>query len=189
MDATRSPGWYPAPDGNGQQWWNGAGWSESRQGAAVVGAPKVSPAPVRAPTAPVAPVAPAGERVVYSASNPAPQYPGQLPTTLNARIPAAMRIDARANPSAVYALIAGIGAVVFNVLLVPSILAIVFAVRAFKRAKELAAAGEQNTMRSLAVIGLSLGIFGGAIGLIQAFVFAFSIIASIFSAIAGTTVS
>ena len=189
MDATRSPGWYPAPDGNGQQWWNGAGWSESRQGAAVVGPPKAAPAPVRAPAAPVAPVAPAAERVIYSASNPAPQYPGQLPSTLNARVPAAMRIDARANPLAVYALVAGIGAVVFNVLLVPSILAIVFGVRALKRAKELAATGEQNTMRGLAVTGLSLGIFGGAFGLIQAFVFAFSIIASIFSAMTGTTIS
>lgn len=28
-----SPGWYPAPDGSGEQWWNGSGWSESRRNA------------------------------------------------------------------------------------------------------------------------------------------------------------
>jgi hypothetical protein len=28
---SQSPGWYPAPDGNGQQWWNGATWSDARR--------------------------------------------------------------------------------------------------------------------------------------------------------------
>ena len=28
---SQSPGWYPAPDGNGQQWWNGASWSDARR--------------------------------------------------------------------------------------------------------------------------------------------------------------
>lgn len=31
--APRSPGYYPAPDGRGEQWWNGVAWSESRRGA------------------------------------------------------------------------------------------------------------------------------------------------------------
>jgi hypothetical protein len=31
---TQSPGWYPAPDGNGQQWWNGSAWSDARRNAA-----------------------------------------------------------------------------------------------------------------------------------------------------------
>jgi hypothetical protein len=30
---TQSPGWYPAPDGHGQQWWNGASWSDARRNA------------------------------------------------------------------------------------------------------------------------------------------------------------
>ena len=30
--ASKSPGWYPAPDGNGQQWWNGSTWSDARRG-------------------------------------------------------------------------------------------------------------------------------------------------------------
>ncbi len=51
----QSPGWYPAPDGNGQQWWNGAGWSETRRAATAT-----TPPPV------------------YFASNPAPQHPGEV---------------------------------------------------------------------------------------------------------------
>jgi len=30
--APLSPGYYPAPDGRGEQWWNGVSWSESRRG-------------------------------------------------------------------------------------------------------------------------------------------------------------
>ncbi len=33
MSTPQSPGWYPAPDGNGQQWWNGASWSDARRNA------------------------------------------------------------------------------------------------------------------------------------------------------------
>ncbi len=57
MAAPNSPGWYPAPDGNGQQWWNGAGWSESRRNAdgSTPGLPGYQAAPpaVPAPSAPV----------------------------------------------------------------------------------------------------------------------------------------
>ena len=31
--ASKSPGWYPSPDGKGQQWWNGASWSDARRNA------------------------------------------------------------------------------------------------------------------------------------------------------------
>ena len=31
--ASKSPGWYPSPDGNGQQWWNGSAWSDARRNA------------------------------------------------------------------------------------------------------------------------------------------------------------
>ena len=33
MSTPQSPGWYAAPDGNGQQWWNGATWSDARRNA------------------------------------------------------------------------------------------------------------------------------------------------------------
>ena len=164
MDATRSPGWYPAPDGRGEQWWNGAGWSESRKAVSPAG---IDPAPPLA-----------APRVIYSASNPAPQSPSESPE-FGGPIPAAVQIDARANPMALYALIAGIVAVVFNVLLVPSILAIVFGVKGIGRARELAATGQVSTMRGLAVAGLVLGIFGGAVSLISSVSFLWSVLASI----------
>lgn len=116
--------------------------------------------------------------MIYSASNPAPQSPSDSPE-FGGTVHAAVRIDARANPMAVYALVAGIGAVIFNVLLVPSILAIVFGAKAIRRASELAAAGQANTMRGLAIIGLVLGIFGGAISLISTVSFLWSVLASI----------
>lgn len=33
MATPMNPGWYPAPDGNGEQWWNGSGWSDTRRNA------------------------------------------------------------------------------------------------------------------------------------------------------------
>ena len=171
MDATRSPGWYPAPDGKGEQWWNGAGWSESRKGATGVPGQLQPPAVVLPQQ--VAPV----QRVVYSASHPAPQSPSESPE-FGGAIPAAVQIDARANPAALYGLIAGIVAVVFNVLLVPSILAIIFSVRGLSKARQLATAGNVNTMRFFAVAGLVMGIFAAIAGLVSAALFIGTIISS-----------
>jgi hypothetical protein len=39
MADDRSPGWYTAPDGNGQQWWNGVSWSDARRGGVTGAAP------------------------------------------------------------------------------------------------------------------------------------------------------
>lgn len=33
MSTPQSPGWYPAPDGRGRQWWNGTSWSDARREA------------------------------------------------------------------------------------------------------------------------------------------------------------
>ena len=174
MDATRSPGWYPAPDGNGQQWWNGAGWSESRK--------PVTPTVVRQPSIP--PAVPQVPRMVYSASRPAPQSPSESPE-FGGTIPAAAQVDARANPAAMYALIAGVVAIVFNVLLVPSILAIVFASSGIKRSRELAAAGHANTMRALSVTGLVLGIFGAVSAVIPVVVFIVTLVSGTTAAYSG----
>ncbi|UDF13217.1 hypothetical protein LH407_13825 [Antiquaquibacter oligotrophicus] len=158
MSQTRSPGWYAAPDGSGEQWWNGVGWSESRRGAS---APVV--------TAP---------RVVYSAANPAPQEQGATagPGAPTGTTSALMTIDARSNPRAIYALVAGVLAIVFNLFLVPSILAIVFGVSALSRAKTLAATGAP-TLSGPAIAGLVLGILGALGGIVQAVLFIFSIVA------------
>jgi hypothetical protein len=56
MTTPLSAGWYPAPDGNGEQWWNGAGWSDGRRNGAgtVPGLPGYQAAPpVTSPPAPL----------------------------------------------------------------------------------------------------------------------------------------
>jgi hypothetical protein len=73
----RSPGYYPAPDGNGEQWWNGVSWSESRRGARAV-----APGPV-APLVPMDPrmsVVPPAQRIAA----PAP-YAGARPSSPSRR--------------------------------------------------------------------------------------------------------
>jgi hypothetical protein len=35
MATPERPGWYPAPNGGGEQWWNGVSWSESRRDGTV----------------------------------------------------------------------------------------------------------------------------------------------------------
>ena len=35
MATPERPGWYPAPNGGGEQWWNGVAWSESRRDGTV----------------------------------------------------------------------------------------------------------------------------------------------------------
>ena len=59
MSTPLSPGWYPAPDGNGKQWWNGAAWSEAKQNSdgTVPGLPGYQAAPPRG-TEPAVPVPP-----------------------------------------------------------------------------------------------------------------------------------
>lgn len=167
MTDSRTPGWYPAPDAPGERWWNGVGWSDARRGGKVPAAAATSPAPVP---------------VVYSASNPAPQQPGQFaPPGAPGYAPrAAMTIDARQNPMSVYALVAGIISFFANILLVPSILAVVFGLRALGRSKEITASGQVDRTRGLAVAGLILGVVGGAFGLFQGLLFVIGFLPMIF---------
>jgi hypothetical protein len=162
--------WYPDPDGGaGERWWNGAGWSESRRGG-VAAAPVVAPVPVVVPPPATAPV-------IYSASNPAPQSPGQYSTATSLR--SVTSVNTKVNPQAIYAFMTGIVAVFFNFLLVPGILAIVFAVRGLKRASQLQAEGQTNTLRTFAIIGLVMGIFGTITGIVQVAVVVVGILSSI----------
>jgi hypothetical protein len=181
MSSPQTPGWYPAPDGAGDQWWNGIDWSPARR--PVGGAPRAS-----------AIVVPPTPTVVYSASNPAPQSPAEGgPGTGTATLPlagatldlsalrAAGTINARPNPQALYGLVAGVIAFFFNIFLVPSILAIVFSVRGLARANQLAAEGATTTLRNAAIGGLAMGIISGIIGLIEALVVVGSISISFLS--------
>lgn len=184
MSAPATPGWYPDPDGAaGERWWNGVAWSDARrdpQAAAAVIAPAAAPSSQSA-AAPAAPV-------VYSASNPAPQSPAEggpgtptLSVPALSRVSAAMSLDARANPMAIYGLIAGIVAFFFNVFLVPSIVAIVFSARGLARANQLAAEGKTTTMRNAAVGGLAMGVISAIIGLVESLVFVGVLSAGFFS--------
>lgn len=169
MSSPQTPGWYPAPDGAGDQWWNGIDWSPARRPTGG------------APSTPVV-VAPPMPKVVYSASNPAPQSPAEggadgaralqpAGVTLDlSALRAAGTINARPNPQALYGLVAGVIAFFFNIFLVPSILAIVFSARGLARANQLAAEGATTTLRNAAIGGLALGIISGVIGLVEALV-------------------
>ncbi len=90
----------------------------------------------------------------------------------------AVTINARVNPMAFYGFLAGILGIVFNFLLVPSILAIVFSARGLARARQLQAEGQPNTLRVLAIVGLVLGILGSAFGLFQALLVIIGIVGS-----------
>lgn len=158
-DEIKRPGWYPDPDGGTvQRWWNGASWSD----------PSITPPPAVVSPAPATPV-------VYSAENPAPQYPGDISTAPRA----AVTINAKLNPQAVYSFVAGLVAFFFNFLLVPSAIAIVLGIKGLARAKQLAAAGETNTAKVLAQIGIGLGALGAIGGLFQVGLFVWSFFSSL----------
>jgi hypothetical protein len=159
VDEIKRPGWYPDPDGGAvQRWWNGASWSDA----------SITPPPAVASTTPSTPV-------VYSAENPAPQYPGDT-----SRVPrAAVTINAKLNPQAVYSFVAGLVAFFFNFLLVPSAIAILLGIKGLARAKQLEEAGETNTVKALAQIGIVLGAMGALGGLFQVAIFVWTFFSSL----------
>lgn len=153
MAQTQSPGWYPAPDGNGQQWWNGAGWSESRRGATT-------------------PAAPAAPPPVYSPSNPAPQRPDPYarPVTLQGAMPArATALNLSQNRNATIGFVLGLVSAFALGIAAP--VGIVFSVLGIRQARRLAAQGVANTGMVFAVIGLVTSLIALAILLVQAIFF------------------
>lgn len=161
MAQTRSAGWYPAPDGNGQQWWNGLGWSDTRLGA--------SEAAASVPVAAVVPgTVPAPPPPVYSAANPPPLVPGATPfaSPFSART-----VNARVNRNAMVGFVTGIISVFFNVLFVLAPIAIVFSIMGLSRARRLRAQGATNTLGVYAWIGLATGVFSALASVIQVVLF------------------
>jgi hypothetical protein len=162
MAETRSAGWYPDPDGGaGERWWNGAGWSDSRRGGAGTAA---------------SPYAPAIPPVIYSADNPAPQGPGELPAATRTGI----SINTRVNRNAMIGFVTGLISLFFNVFYLLAPLAIVFSVLGIVRARQLRAQGTTANLMAFALIGLGLGIVSAIIGLV-------SIIGFITAVTAGTS--
>lgn len=90
-EAPRSPGWYPAPDGRGQQWFNGVSWSETRRGLQDAAAAANIPIPLSW-----------NGQHVASASNP---YAGQNPAAISASI-----TGVTSRTLSLVALVVGIGA-------------------------------------------------------------------------------
>lgn len=179
-EKARRAGWYPdpgsAPDPaggptsvGGERWWNGASWSDTRRDA---NAPQAVAEVGDTASVGAVPV-PKTPPVIYSADNPAPQAPGMFP---GAAPRTALVINAKNNPMAMYGFIAGLFAFFFNILLIPSVFAIVFGIRGFVRANQLAAAGETNTLKIFAVLGIVLGVLGGIGGLFQIGLFVISVV-------------
>lgn len=143
-DVVRSPGWYPDPDrGPGERWWNGVSWSDSRRGANGAATSAVSNISAKAPI----------NRVVYSATNPAPQSPADL-----GRPVPAIAMTRALNPAATTAIAMAAVSVFLNFLLIPSVAAIVFGVRAIARANQLAAAGQPASSKTLAVVAIVIAL-------------------------------
>jgi hypothetical protein len=139
----KRPGWYPAPGEQGERWWNGASWSDSRRG---------QPASAPAPLPPV-------PSVVYSADKPAPQRPDPyatpVPTTFGR---AAATVDARNNRLATVAL--ALGAVGLFGLSIVSPVAVVLSLLGIAKARQLKAQGGSGSSIVLATIGLVMGVIG-----------------------------
>jgi hypothetical protein len=169
MAQTKSAGWYPAPDGNGQQWWNGVSWSETRQGAGGVGVAAV-------PVPPIVALTPTAPPPVYSAANPPPLVPGATPSAS----PFGVRtIAANVNRNAMIGFITGIISVFFNLLFLLAPIAIVFSIMGLSRARQLKVQGAPTTLAGFAWAGLGAGVFSALMGLIQVIVFVVSIATSI----------
>ena len=147
MTTPTSPGWQPAPDGNGEQWWNGVDWSESRRGHSTA----QPPAPAYGPPVPdgyAPPVAP----------NPYAQPASvHVPPTANQYAPPV--VSSPAQNLATTALILGIVGVF---IWVAGVVAIVLGLQARTR---LAAEGALPKYSSYATTGIVLGAVGIVFGL------------------------
>ena len=176
MSAPRSPGWYPAPNGGGEQWWNGVAWSESRRDgttarrAATHVTPAAAPnaAPVSNITPMAAPHAPAVSNITPPAPYAGPQRPNPYaaPTRPFIQDPAASQAYGHATaqmaPASLAALITGIASVFIPIV---GPIAIILGVRALNLANRADAIAKSS--RSYAIAGIVLGIVGTIAGLFQ----------------------
>jgi hypothetical protein len=142
------PGFYPARDGNGEQWWNGVSWSESRRNAHTAPQSYITPS-AAAPGRAQSNITPSGVRVVR------PIVQGQNGGTSApiAAIPAAPAV-APTNGLGAIAITLGVIALFFASL---GPVAVIIAIIALLR----------GGARGLAIGGLLLGVVASAIGFIQ----------------------
>lgn len=179
MSTPKSPGWYAAPDGTpGEQWWNGASWSEARRLPGATGAAAPAPSSASAPSygTPIAP--PPG------VSAPPPGWTGTAPDPTRPDPYAGARAGAltsyvanttKANQPASMAVILGFVSLFFGIV---GIGAIIAGVLGLAKAKTLPAGAANG--RTSSFIGIGLGTVGILIGVVP-------FIVAIIAAISGTT--
>jgi len=136
MTTPTSPGWQPAPDGNGEQWWNGVDWSESRRGQ--------RPAPAYGPPAP--------DSVITPVQRPNPYAPPTPAAAPNQYAPP--QVGTPAQSMATTALVLGIVGIFIGVV---GIVAVIIGVMARSRLNQEPALPKY---RSYATTGIVLGAIG-----------------------------
>ncbi|MEP6479244.1 MAG: DUF2510 domain-containing protein [Rhodoglobus sp.] len=167
MSTPKSPGWYASPDGTpGEQWWNGASWSEARRVPGSAGSSTVTATPLSGgiPSygTPVAP--PPGV-----ASSPPPGWSGTAPDPARPDPYSGARAggvtsyvsSAKVNQPASLAIILGMVSLFFGII---GIGAIIAGVMGLTKAKTLPA-GTANG-RSSSLMGIVLGGIGILIGVV-----------------------
>lgn len=162
-------GWYPDPDGTpGERWWTGLEWTDAvREPKATPVARETTPKKRREPTYHRRSQSnPSVVRLpgVTRAERPVGQASRRF-DRLHAAMPHADRAVAIANPQAYWSVQVGIYSLVFvSFLIVPSVIAVVLAVRGLARAEALSVAGESPTGHGRAGLGLAAGLLGLFIG-------------------------
>jgi len=163
-----APGWYPHPaDLGAELYWDGAAWTDRSRPAAppapAYGTPPQAGAPEQSPYGEPAYGDPGHGAGAVPQHPGAPGY-GQTPdygqTPAYGAAPGYGAAPARRNTLAIASLVLGIASLLFNPLLVPSILAIVFGVRGRAAAVQLGG-------RGFATAGLITGIIGIAFGVLS----------------------
>jgi hypothetical protein len=175
MSAPRSPGWYPAPNGGGEQWWNGVAWSESRRDGTTArqAATHVTPAaaPHAAPVTNITPMAAPHAAPVSNITPPAPYAGPQRPNPYAGyQQPPVARAGTAVAPLALAAMITGIASIFVPI---AGPVAIILGVRALGVAQTTGPLDKQS--RSFAMVGIAVGVAGTIFGLINLIVFIMAI--------------
>jgi len=187
MATPERPGWYPAPNGGGEQWWNGVAWSESRRDGTVArqavthsdpaleqgpaARSNITPQAAR-PPAPLTNVTPPAYRSSAPAvSNVTPPVPPPYRGAGTPAVPPPYQgagyqpqhtggVPTQATSGvATGALITGIVSLFFQILGIVAIILGAVALRQAKAGDAMATKG-----RTMAVIGIVLGVVGLLIG-------------------------
>lgn len=175
-------GWYPDPDGtDAERWWDGGAWTETVRGGTPPAVPEQTPADKRRGSTAREPVyhrrgssppRAASATVTPKASEtPAQQRARQRFERLYSAMPERERSVALANPPAYWSAQLGGWSLLFPVFVVPSVIAIILAVRGLALAEALGAEGKAVTGYGRAGFGLGAGVVGVLAGSFVALIF------------------